>query len=153
MAQKESQVSRKLKNLLRSSGFFVFKTFGSSESMSGLPDLIGVKYGRFFAIEVKILPTQGASFRYSEKQVIRMQEISEAGGVVVGVGFIQKHNIERADRTEFYIVQHELDRSRPMTATEVIKFMDDALKGHVLHAKDAHFTHVNAGVFNLPDWV
>lgn len=89
MAQKESQKSRELKNLLRVKGFFSYKTHGSAETMSGIPDIIACKNGRFVAIEVKMLATKNTKFKYTEKQKIMMGELRKHGALVIGAGCLK----------------------------------------------------------------
>jgi Holliday junction resolvase len=53
MTQRESRLSRDILSALRQEGAFCFKVHGSEYMMAGLPDIIGVYRGRFFAFETK----------------------------------------------------------------------------------------------------
>lgn len=79
-AQPEGRLQLRIQKALKvkyGRGIFVFKVHGSALMMTGLPDLIGVVKGRFFAIEVKMPGGQ-----VSERQSYVHSLIRAAGGTV-----------------------------------------------------------------------
>lgn len=78
--QPESRLSLKIQKALKAEygrQLFIFKIHGGPLMMSGLPDLVGVVQGRFFALEVKM--PQGT---VSERQLYVHAMIRAAGGYV-----------------------------------------------------------------------
>lgn len=55
---------------------FCFRTHGGSFQMKGTPDIIGLAYGRFFAIEAK----RTAKLKPSAAQEYVLSKIRKAGG-------------------------------------------------------------------------
>ena len=55
---------------------FCFRTHGSAFQMKGTPDIIGLAYGHFFAIEAK----RTAKDKPSAAQLYVLSKISKAGG-------------------------------------------------------------------------
>lgn len=78
MAQRESRLSREIMTALRANGAFCFKVHGSEYMMAGLPDIIGVFKGHFFALETK-LPEKRSNTSAIQDRV--MQKIRDAGGI------------------------------------------------------------------------
>lgn len=76
MSQPESRIVRVILAHLRASGAFCFKVHGSEYMMAGLPDIVGVRDGRFFGFEVKT-PIGKAS----ERQLYVLDLIKGAGGI------------------------------------------------------------------------
>lgn len=123
MAQTESQKTRNLKTLLRARGFFVYKTHGSTETMSGLPDLVGCKDGRFIGIEVKMLDTANTKFKYTPKQVYVLEQLAAKGALVFGAGCIKRHVEERVGVNEYWILDNSFiaeGKTSPMSLTELV---------------------------------
>lgn len=82
MSQPESKLSRKIMDVLRSEGYFVFKVHGSEYMMAGLPDLVVCAEGRFIGLETK-LPTARANVSPRQSYVHAL--IENAGGVATVV--------------------------------------------------------------------
>ena len=79
MGQRESRLSRDIMNkVLRPSGVFCFKVWGSEHMMAGLPDIIGCYKGRFIALETKMPDKRNNT---SARQDLVMGRIRDAGGV------------------------------------------------------------------------
>lgn len=81
MTQRESRLSKRISDVLRETyGFdlFVFKVWGSTHMMAGLPDLIGCVQGLFFGFEVKHPETRSNT---SERQELVHGWIRRAGGI------------------------------------------------------------------------
>ena len=78
MSQRESKLSREIMTKLRLEGAFCFKVHGSEFMMAGLPDIIGVYRGYFFAFETKMPTDRGNT---SPRQVRVHELIRAAGGL------------------------------------------------------------------------
>jgi hypothetical protein len=76
----EAEVTREVKRYLDSlTCCWYFKVHGGPLQLAGVPDIVGVHRGRFFAIELKEENPNGRkSTRLQEK---RMQDIRDAGGI------------------------------------------------------------------------
>lgn len=76
----ERAITDKITAWLRELGprCWFIKVHGSSYQLTGVPDIIGVFGGRFFALEVK-RPKHG---RLTVLQAVVMRKIREAGGLV-----------------------------------------------------------------------
>ena len=57
---------------------FVFKVWGNTQMLAGLPDLIGCVKGRFFGLEVKLPESKT---RVSGRQLLVHGWIQRAGGI------------------------------------------------------------------------
>jgi Holliday junction resolvase len=79
MAQRESQLSRKIMAALRLEGWFCFKVHGSETMMAGLPDVIVCARGRFIGLETK---NPGDEMKTSAIQDRVHEKIEAAGGGV-----------------------------------------------------------------------
>jgi Holliday junction resolvase len=80
MAQGESKRSRTIMSDLHDkygSKVFCFKVHGSQYMMAGLPDIVGVCHGQFFAFETKM-----EKGKASKIQRLIHRKIKAAGGVV-----------------------------------------------------------------------
>lgn len=75
MTQPEARLQRKIQDVLRQAGAFVFKVHGSQHMMSGLPDLIVCYRGRFIGMEVKM-----PGNKPSKIQHLRARAIKDADG-------------------------------------------------------------------------
>jgi Holliday junction resolvase len=75
---KESTLTRKILQALRSEGGFWYKTHGSGYQMSGLPDIIGCYMGQFVGLEVKLPET---TENLSPRQLAILSSIERAGGI------------------------------------------------------------------------
>jgi Holliday junction resolvase len=82
MAQRESQLSRKIMNTLRSEGHFCFKVHGSEHMMAGLPDIIVCADGFFIGLETKNPESRNDT---SARQVFVHEQIQLSGGRAVVV--------------------------------------------------------------------
>lgn len=80
--QPESRLQRKIQNVIRAEGHFVFKVHGSEYMMAGLPDLIVCAQGYFIGLEVKLPSTRSNT---SARQDYVHQLINDAGGKAVVV--------------------------------------------------------------------
>lgn len=80
--QRESRLSHTIMVKLRAEygrHLYVFKVHGGPLMPAGLPDIIGVVHGRFFALETKI-PDNGN--KPTEIQLYVMTRVRRAGGIV-----------------------------------------------------------------------
>lgn len=66
-------ITRTLRSLPRC---WCFKVHGGPMQTAGIPDIVGVHGGRFFAIEVKV-----PGNRATDLQALTMRRITEAGGI------------------------------------------------------------------------
>lgn len=78
MTQPEHKLATKVMDFLRHKGAWVFKVHGGPMQPSGIPDIVGVYWGQFIAVECKM---PGNSL--SEIQKFRIRKIRAAGGLVV----------------------------------------------------------------------
>lgn len=72
----EGQLTASVKQLLRAAGVFHWKVWQGMGSVPGVPDIVGIRDGRFFGIELKA-PKGIAS--PAQQQFI--DEIKRAGGI------------------------------------------------------------------------
>lgn len=79
MQQSEARLQRSIQRELRLRGYWVRKTHGSAFSVTGDPDLIAIKAGRVYGLEVK-----RPGGRVTKIQRHRLAEL-EAAGAIVGV--------------------------------------------------------------------
>lgn len=82
MTQPEARLSARISNAIRvnfGERVFIFKAWGNSVQMAGLPDLIGCLDGKFFGIEVK-MPAKRNNVSPIQDHV--MSTIAGAGGHV-----------------------------------------------------------------------
>lgn len=77
MAQRESRLSRSIRQALEADGYFCFKVHGSEMMRAGLPDLIVCAMGMFIGLEVK---NPGQKHKIKEQQERVAAEIVAAGG-------------------------------------------------------------------------
>lgn len=77
MAQRESNLSRKIMDALRENGYFCFKVHGSEFMMAGLPDIIVCAHGYFLGLETKLPETRE---NVSPRQSYVHSLINTAGG-------------------------------------------------------------------------
>lgn len=82
MAQKESQLSRKIMDAIRAQGYFCFKVHGGPTMMAGLPDIIVCAEGTFIGLETKLPETRSHT---SPRQDHVHAQIRAAGGQAVVV--------------------------------------------------------------------
>jgi hypothetical protein len=90
VTQRESRLSKKIQDAIKTEfglDVFVFKVWGSSHMMAGLPDLIGCLRGHFFALEVKHPETRGD---VSPRQEYVHGVIRTAGGVCQVVATVEE---------------------------------------------------------------
>lgn len=80
MGQRESKLSRRIMEKLRSEKVFCFKIHGSEFMMAGLPDIVGCYQGFFVAVETK---NPGKEDNVSAVQQMVHNKIRRAGGIVV----------------------------------------------------------------------
>lgn len=76
--QGESVNSRDLVDALTMLGLFAYKTFGSSITRSGIPDIIACSKGRFIGIESKM-----ANEKLTAKQEYNLTLLEKNGGVAL----------------------------------------------------------------------
>lgn len=88
MPRSEARLQRAIQHELRLRGFWTRKLHGGPFSVAGDPDLLAIRHGRAYALEVK-RPGEVAS----PIQLRRLEEL-EAHGAVVGV----VHSVEEAVR-------------------------------------------------------
>jgi Holliday junction resolvase len=81
----ESTIVHKIITFLKSRGFFVFKTHGNGIQMSGLPDILACKDGRFIALEVK-----QPGKKPTKLQLHRIHQIIVAGGIAACVTSVEE---------------------------------------------------------------
>lgn len=86
MAASEASIQRAIQRELRLRGFWIRKLHGGPFSVAGDPDLLAIRHGRAFALEVKRPGEKPAPI-----QLRRLEEL-EAAGAVVGV----VHSVEEA---------------------------------------------------------
>ena len=77
MSQPESRLSRKIMDVIRLDGHFVFKVHGTDHTMAGLPDLIVCAKGMYIGLEVK-MPNKRSNT--SPIQDFKHEQIRAAGG-------------------------------------------------------------------------
>lgn len=80
--QRESQLSRKIMQVLRAEGYFCFKVHGGPTMEAGLPDIICCANGLFIGLETKLPETRK---NVSPKQEHVHGKIRAASGVAVVV--------------------------------------------------------------------
>lgn len=84
MGRSEKAITRAIMDDLRGMGFWVVKIHGGAYQMAGLPDVLAIKNGRAFWIEVK---------KPGEKPTLiqqkRLRDL-QAAGCVVGVATSEK---------------------------------------------------------------
>lgn len=73
----EKAVENKIKASLEKEGYYFNKNFGGAHSKKGIPDIIGVGNGRFFAVEVK--KVEGGN--PTPVQIRHLQQIAKNGGL------------------------------------------------------------------------
>ena len=78
---KEGEIVREIKAYLQSEGFFVWKNHGNQYSLAGLPDLMAVKGGLLWAIEVKQPGEEEKGL--TEIQAHRLEQLKESGAVTM----------------------------------------------------------------------
>jgi len=81
--QKEADITRAIRAILKRLGIFHFKHWGGPMSVPGIADILGCHKGRFFAIEVK-----ANNRNPTDSQSKFLRDVQEAGGkdVVKGLG-------------------------------------------------------------------
>lgn len=77
MTQPEARLQRRIQELLKVRGAFVFKVHGSEFMMAGLPDLVACVRGQFIGFEVKM-----PGGNTSPRQEYVHERIAAAGGRV-----------------------------------------------------------------------
>lgn len=74
----EKNVTKSIRDLLKTLGVFHFKQFQSLGSVPGVPDIIGIYQGRFLGIEVK-----APKGKPSPMQVAFLDNIRKQGGIAI----------------------------------------------------------------------
>lgn len=77
MSQRESQLSRKIMQVIRAQGYFCFKVHGGPTMIAGLPDIIVCADGYFIGLETKLPETRNNT---SPRQEFIHAAIRQAGG-------------------------------------------------------------------------
>jgi hypothetical protein len=86
MVPREATVVARIVAWLRAQpDVWVFKVHGGAMQTAGIPDLVGVKSGRFFALEVK-----RPGGKATPLQAAMMRKIAAAGGVVATVTSVEE---------------------------------------------------------------
>lgn len=85
----EGDVKKHIKEMLKASGIWYFMPSAGKFGTNGIPDFICCKKGRFVGIEAKY-----GYNKPSDLQVVRMEEIFEAGGVTM---VVNENNLEEAE--------------------------------------------------------
>lgn len=76
--QPESKLSGQIMTMIRARGGFCFKVVGGPLTMNGVPDICGVYEGKSIWLETKM-----PGGVVSEIQMLRHQQITAAGGLVI----------------------------------------------------------------------
>lgn len=84
MAQRESKLSRRIMDHLRTKGAFCFKVHGSEHMMAGLPDVICCYRGYFIGFEVKNPESRANVSKIQEHVHERIREAEGRCYVVCG---------------------------------------------------------------------
>jgi penicillin-binding protein-related factor A (putative recombinase) len=79
---KEADITKQIRDVLnipaRAGKLWYFKVAGGPLQRSGIPDIIGVYKGKFFAIEVK-----RPGLKPTPKQMAELKAIEQAGGIAI----------------------------------------------------------------------
>lgn len=85
----EKKVKNKVVAILKELGCYYFYPVTGGYGTSGVPDIVGSYYGKFFGIECKAGMNKPTAL-----QLKNLQEIAESGGIAV---VINETNIERVE--------------------------------------------------------
>jgi hypothetical protein len=75
-AQSEAEITRAIRNILKTLGVWHYKVHQGLGSTPGIPDIIGIWNGHLLAIEVKV-----AKGKLSPQQEVKLKEINQNGGI------------------------------------------------------------------------
>lgn len=81
---KESTVVKNILKYLRAVGFYAYKTHGGPMQKAGLPDIIAIRDGRYYAFEVKSPTAKGKAGEATKLQEKVIRDL-RAHGAVAGV--------------------------------------------------------------------
>jgi len=67
----EKKIETQIRKWLKMNGFYCWKNHGSQFTLSGMPDLMAVKDGRLFCIEVKATGKRATELQRSRLETLR----------------------------------------------------------------------------------
>jgi hypothetical protein len=98
---------------LRVGGAFCFKVHGSEYMMVGLPDIVGVYKGLFFAFETKLPQSRDNTTPMQERVMAKIRKAGGLAQVVCTPGEAEQALLEGWNRKNRYApVIHQVDNSR-----------------------------------------
>jgi Holliday junction resolvase len=83
----EAQLQKRMRETLIKEGALCWRNHGGPHSIRGIPDIVGLHHGQFFAIEVKL---PGKEKTLTDLQKKKLRDIRAHGGIAVMVTTIDK---------------------------------------------------------------